>query len=83
MSDIKTYQARSGRIMKEDGTWVNEAEGLNADGSKNVKLTGSMMELYGNSADTKPTADIKTGTTFLEIDTKEVFIFDGTEWVVF
>jgi hypothetical protein len=48
-----------------------------------VQLTGSNMEYYGKSTDTKPTAGVKIGSTFLEIDTKQVYIFDGTNWVVF
>ncbi len=46
-----------------------------------VTIDGSTMEYYGKSTDTKPT-DIKVGATFFEIDTKEVYIFDGESWVV-
>jgi len=52
-------------------------------GATPVSLTGSNMEYYGKSTDTKPTAGVKIGSTFLEIDTKQVYIFDGTNWVVF
>lgn len=42
------------------------------------------MEYYGKSTDTKP-ANISTpiGATFLEIDTKNVYINDGSAWVIF
>jgi hypothetical protein len=48
-----------------------------------VLLNGNSMELYGKSTDTKPTTGIVTGTTFLEIDTKTIYIWDGSSWVVF
>jgi hypothetical protein len=42
------------------------------------------MEYYGLSTDTKPSPSITPkGATFLEIDTKVVFINNGTQWVVF
>jgi len=46
-----------------------------------IKQDGNTMEYYGKSTDTKPT-DIKVGATFFEIDTKEVYIFDGESWVM-
>lgn len=39
-------------------------------------------EYRGLSTDTKPTEDIPLYATFLEMDTKDVFYFDGTEWQV-
>ncbi len=41
MPNIDQFQARSGRLIKEDGTVVNEANGINADGSQNVSLVSS------------------------------------------
>ena len=40
------------------------------------------IEASGLSTDTKPTADIVTGSLFLEVDTGNVYAFDetGTEW---
>jgi hypothetical protein len=35
------YQARTGKIMKSDGTVVNEADGILPDGSRLVQLNGS------------------------------------------
>jgi hypothetical protein len=43
LPDINQYAARSGRIIKENGTLVNEADGINADGSRNVQLMGSVV----------------------------------------
>lgn len=42
------------------------------------------MEYYGKSIDNKP-SPIATpkGATFLEIDTKVIYINDGVSWVVF
>jgi hypothetical protein len=40
------------------------------------------MELYGKSTDTKPTTGLKVGTSFFEIDTKTVYMWDGSTWVV-
>ena len=39
-------------------------------------------ELAGLAADTKPVAALATGSTFLEVDTGDVYAFDedGTEW---
>ncbi len=41
-----------------------------------------VMEYYGKSTDTKPTANIAVGSTYFEIDTVEVFMWDGVNWVV-
>jgi hypothetical protein len=45
MPDIKNYAVRSGRILREDNSIVNEADGINADGSRKVSLTGSLVPL--------------------------------------
>lgn len=42
------------------------------------------MEYYGLSTDTKPVPSVTPkGATFLEMDTKDVYINNGTTWVVF
>lgn len=46
-----------------------------------MKVTDA-MSLYGKSTDTKPIASLEVGTTFFEIDTKTVYMWDGTSWVV-
>ena len=40
------------------------------------------IEAAGLSTDTKPTAGIITGSSFIEVDTGTVFVFDeeGGEW---
>lgn len=43
MPNIDQFPARSGRVIKEDGTVVNEANGVNPDGSRNVQLMGSNL----------------------------------------
>ncbi len=51
-------------------------------GAAPVQLTGSYV---GYSTDTKPTISNYTpGTeiTFLELDTDDVYVYDGTDWVV-
>ena len=40
------------------------------------------MEYYGKSTDTKPTANITKGSTYFEIDTTKVYMWDGSGWVV-
>jgi hypothetical protein len=40
-------------------------------------------EYYGKSTDTKPTTNVPTGASFLEMDTKNVFMYDGTTWIQF
>lgn len=41
-----------------------------------------MFELRGLSTDTKPTTSIPNGTSFLEIDTGEIYYFDGEQWIL-
>ena len=40
------------------------------------------MEYYGKSTDVKPTANIIVGSTYFEVDTTIVYMWDGTSWVV-
>ena len=35
---------------------------------------------YGLSTDTKPTVGIPVGSTFLETDTQNPYVFDGINW---
>lgn len=37
--------------------------------------------LYGNSVEVKPIIDMIKGIRYFEIDTGNVFIYDGQEWV--
>ena len=49
MADISTYAAKSGRILKEDGTTVNEADLLTAENIFPKKVTvataGTLVQL--------------------------------------
>ena len=48
-----------------------------------VKITGSSMELFGATVATRPAANsVAVGTTFLAIDTFQVTISNGVNWVV-
>jgi len=44
-----------------------------------TKLTGSFIEHRGLSTDDKPSGE-NVGDTFFEIDTQDVYMWDGTEW---
>lgn len=43
----------------------------------------NMAELFGTSTDTKPTEGYCNGTTFLEVDTGKIYLFneDTSSWV--
>lgn len=43
--DINSIAPRSGRELKDDGTVVNEANGINTDGSRNVSIVGSTIQI--------------------------------------
>ena len=42
-----------------------------------------IANLYGTSEDTKPTSGYANGSTFLEVDTGKIYLFneDSSEWV--
>lgn len=44
-----------------------------------MSITQITREFLGLSSDTKPT-NVATGSKFIELDTKKVFIFDGSSW---
>ncbi|QHA00953.1 hypothetical protein [Dehalobacter restrictus] len=44
-----------------------------------MSITQITREFLGLSSDTKPTS-VATGSKFIELDTKKVFIFDGSSW---
>lgn len=41
------------------------------------------IEAFGLSTDSKPTADLVTGSVFVEVDTSKAYFFNesGSEWV--
>jgi hypothetical protein len=49
MANINSMSPRTGRIIKEDNTIVNEADGINADGSRNVRIKEVLVEAQTNA----------------------------------
>lgn len=45
-------------------------------GRAGYQQTSNTAEYYGKSTDEKPTEDVQNGSTFYEIDTQKVFMFD-------
>lgn len=54
---------------------------LSSDGKRDGTIP-VLCEFAGLSTDTKPTENLATGSTFLEVDTGDVFLFDeeGPTW---
>jgi hypothetical protein len=48
---IEQYIPRSGRVMRDDGSVVNEANAINDDGIKRVQLSGNVLEEMYNETD--------------------------------
>lgn len=40
-----------------------------------------LAELAGKSTDTKPTENLALGCSFLEVDTGDIYLFDGETWI--
>lgn len=45
MSEVNRYAPGSGKMLRSDNSEVNAADGINDDGSRNVVLKGSNVEL--------------------------------------
>lgn len=58
--NIEQYPSRSGRLVREDGSVVNEADGLNADGSRNIRQLGTNVVGFG-PVDLTSTDFVKAG----------------------
>lgn len=41
---------------------------------------GARFDFMGLSSDTKPTEGIEVNSLFLELDTGDVYYFDGSDW---
>ena len=59
---------------------------LVARGDKYNKTGKMYKEFCGKSGDTKPTTNLLTGSTFYEVDTGKLYMFDeeataGQEWI--
>lgn len=63
------------RISKSKMSYVNEENG--------VTVVKNMTEFFGNSTDTKPTTGIVNGSTFVEVDTGDLYLFNEvtSTWV--
>lgn len=79
------YIPSSGRKIKEDGSVVNIADLIENLVNNGIEVTGSNVEYVGYSHEDKNTIapDAKRGDSFIELDTKDVYFYDGTQWVVF
>jgi hypothetical protein len=76
MADINEYAAITGRWIKEDGTLVNIADMVE------TIYNQTTSNYVGYSTDVKPPAGVQKGASFLELDTKDVYIYDSTKWVM-
>lgn len=61
-------------------TMLYDVNGNVVDISKLVEKAN--MEYYGLSTDVKPTVSIIKGSTYFEINTSIVYMWNGTAWVV-
>lgn len=46
-----------------------------------VKLVSTIQRWIGLSTDTKPSTNIKVGSTYYELNTGQGWIWDGSNWV--
>ena len=79
--DIESVTATDVTI-RDSVTAANKLK-VNADGSADVKLTGSSLEQYGASLATRPAANtVPAGTTFtvVGLNSLTVTISDGANW---
>lgn len=51
---------------------ISKKYGTQFDGQYDNRTT----EFYGKSSDTKPTNDVTNGSSFVEMDTGDVYLFD-------
>ncbi|MNH39594.1 hypothetical protein D3C79_1007910 [compost metagenome] len=72
--------------FKSDGAIVNPADGINADGSLNVRVLegsggGSSTKTYTRlAAEAKPTTDVNDGDSLLIVDTGDVYVYYSGQW---
>ena len=45
-----------------------------------VRLEGSIRRYIGTSADQKPTAEVRAGSSFMETDTGRIARYNGESW---
>ena len=77
MADITQMAARSGKVIRSDNTIVNEADGINDDGSRRVQLTGRNVEeitLLSSLALTDTTAKIGSSVDLSKYKTFAIYV---------
>lgn len=73
---VTDYKSRSGRLVKEDGTFINVAD-LLASGA----LGGGPGTYYKLSTEPFPTGEgIVDGANLLEVDTGNAYVYYAGEW---
>ena len=93
LPSIKTLDPINGRQLKEDNTYVNVADSIEAlynalvvNKDAGIQLTGSTIDLRGLAAN-KPAANaVAIGATYWSVDTDPhgtaIEVSDGTNWAV-
>lgn len=72
MANVSHYPLSSGRVIKEDGSYVNYADGIEQDGTQRVKINGTVLKDVFSGA-TNVTKTFSTPMRAFEISN------DGTE----
>ena len=52
------------------------------DGTLNTQLTGSSIDLRGLATNRPDADEVDIGTTYWAVDTGDIHVSDGTNWVV-
>ena len=82
-STVNGQRVALGQHEKQDGSMAITGEKNPMPVVGSVQLSGSNMEYFGKSTDTKPVnANVPVGATFFAIDTATAYMNDGTNWVV-
>lgn len=63
------------RMQNQKLAYITQANG--------TTIVGTSAEFFGTSSDTKPTQNLVNGSTFLEVDTGKIYLFNETtsSWV--
>lgn len=89
--ELDIYQVLEGKngankviLYNEAGAAIDLATLINTvvTAINNIYNKDTTKTLYGLSTDTKPTSGNIKGNTFFEIDTSNVFMWNGSAWVV-
>lgn len=78
---IREGNPPAGRIASPTPQYWNEDAGIyeKSEGANGAIFNNDVFDIRGLSTDTKPT-DKPVGSFFLEIDTGDLYIWDGTLW---